>query len=683
MAVVVLSASTLAADTQVLDGAMHHIRCGTTPEWAEFPEHAEADRLEVEFQSESVATACTLRLRQQDVKQNWKVMLNGQQLGKLPQDENDMVVYFPVRADQVRSGKNLVAIIPDGESQSVSDDIRVGELSWIDTPREEIVNAARVRIHVIDDATGTSLPARITILNEDGALQPIGAESSRRMAVRTGTVYGAPGKVEFGLPAGRFEIIAGRGIEYSIAREVIEIAAGETVERELRIKRETPLAGYVACDTHIHTLTHSGHGDATIEERLLTLAGEGIELAIATDHNKHIDYAPLVAEMGLQRFFTSVIGNEVTTSVGHFNVFPIAADAPIPNHRLSTWPEIFDDIRQKTSAPVVILNHARDLHSGVRPFGPDRYHSLVAEPRNDWPIGFNAMEVINSSATQSEPMQLLHDWMRLLNRGHQVTPIGSSDSHDVLRHFVGQGRTYIRCDDRDPGAIDVGTAVDRLVAGHVLVSYGLAVIASVDGKSSGDLVPVTDSAVDVHLQVIGPSWVDAERVELFVNGELARRIDLSQQPSDREFPAGVLWEGVESVTLLGHDVHFVAIVRGPGLQQGYWRAAKPYQPTSIAWKPEFFGCSGALLVDADGDGSFSSARALARQVLARVDNDPAHAMELLEQFHPSVVYHVLHLLEAQGIDCEREPLRGAIESRSAGLRHAVETYVRAVKRGDL
>ena len=71
----------------------------------------------------------------------------------------------------------------------------------------------------------------------------------------------------------------------------------------------------VACDTHVHTFTYSGHGDATLNERLVTVAGEGIELPIATDHNLHINYAPLVNQLGLNKYYTPVIGNEVTTKI--------------------------------------------------------------------------------------------------------------------------------------------------------------------------------------------------------------------------------------------------------------------------------------------------------------------------------------------------------------------------------
>src|SRR6187399_2787519 len=137
------------------------------------------------------------------------------------------------------------------------------------------------------------------------------------------TISSPSGSARFGLSAGRYTILAGRGFEYSLAQAEVTTQAGETSTVSLSIRREVPTDGYVACDTHVHTLTHSGHGDATIEERMITLAGEGIELPIATDHNVHVDYEPIARKLDVRRCFTPVVGNEVTTSRGHFNVFPV------------------------------------------------------------------------------------------------------------------------------------------------------------------------------------------------------------------------------------------------------------------------------------------------------------------------------------------------------------------------
>jgi hypothetical protein len=85
----------------------------------------------------------------------------------------------------------------------------------------------------------------------------------------------------------------------------------------------------------------SGHGDATLDERALTLAGEGIELAIATEHNRFADYTDAARRMNVANYFTCAIGNEVTTKTGHFIAFPAAAtDAPVPDFSLTDWPAL-------------------------------------------------------------------------------------------------------------------------------------------------------------------------------------------------------------------------------------------------------------------------------------------------------------------------------------------------------
>src|SRR2546426_10137100 len=112
----------------------------------------------------------------------------------------------------------------------------------------------------------------------------------------------------------------------------------------MEIRREVPTPGLVSCDTHIHTLTYSGHGDATIDERMITIAGEGIELAVATDHNHHTDYSEAARRTELQTCFTSVIGNKGTTRAGDFNAFPILPGSAIPDFRLGQWPQLLQSI---------------------------------------------------------------------------------------------------------------------------------------------------------------------------------------------------------------------------------------------------------------------------------------------------------------------------------------------------
>src|SRR6185436_20035460 len=97
---------------------------------------------------------------------------------------------------------------------------------------------------------------------------------------------------------------AGRGFAYGIDSTTVSLKEGEKVRRELAIRREVPTPGWVSCDTDVHTFTHSGHGDSSLDERMITLAGEQIDLPIATDHNVHVDYQAAAVKQGVRRYFT-------------------------------------------------------------------------------------------------------------------------------------------------------------------------------------------------------------------------------------------------------------------------------------------------------------------------------------------------------------------------------------------
>jgi hypothetical protein len=621
-----------------------HLRSGPVREWSSFADQPDAAHLETRFEARKNAGEVALRLRQQDVKQSWRVLLNGKSLGGLVRDENDQTLYLPVGAGLLVDGENTLRIDSPARAPAQSDDISVGEI-WIDSrPVAEALAEATLNVEVIDADTHSRLPARITIVNLSGALQALGTTSNGTLAVRSGVVYTADGAAQIRLPAGDYIVYAGRGFEYSLDQARVALAAGQTEQRTLQIRREVPTPGYVACDTHIHTLTHSGHGDASISERMITLAGEGIELPIATDHNAHIDYLTHAERLGVRRYFTPVIGNEVTTSIGHFNVFPITADAQIADYKQKTWSAIFDEIFATPSVKVAILNHARDLHSGTRPFGPKLFNAAIGENTEGWPMRFNAMEVINSGAIQTEPLRLIQDWMAVLNRGYRVTAVGSSDSHDVARSIVGQGRTYIRCDDKDPANIDVDTAVDSFLAGRVLVSYGLLIDPIVNGKyRAGDFAQLSGNEIQVEVRVHAPSWSTATSAQLFANGTLIRTIDI---PNQSNFHKTI------QIQRPPQDVHLVAVAMGPGIDSPHWPTEKPYQPTSPDFEPHVLAVSGPIWLDADGDGRSSSPREYAERLFAECQGNAPKLVTALKPYDAATAAQAAHLLRLAGQSIE-------------------------------
>lgn len=666
----------------VIEPLMMHLRAGDSPEWSSFPEHSEFGQLDRRFQADSNTACWTLTLRQQDVKQSWNVELNGKKLGKLVRDENDLISDFVVPTGTLVEGENHLEISCGGQDV---DDIRVGQIELHAIESSEMRNACTIDV-ALTNQHDQAVPGRITIVDSRGTLVPVGRESVGResgdqLAIREGVVYTSTGHARFGVAAGTYQIIASRGFEYSVASTRVHLESGEHAKRTLQLQREVDTRGWVACDTHIHTVTHSGHGDCSLEERMVTLVGEGIELPIATDHNKHIDYEAAAQAAGVRSRFTPVIGNEVTTKQGHFNVFPVRSGSETPDHTQVDWGPLMSDIFSTPDVRVAILNHARDLHSGFRPFSPRHHVSLVGENLDGRPMKFNAMELINSGAVQTDPMELFHDWCGLVNRGLDITPVGSSDSHDVSRYIVGQGRTYIQCDDSDVGDIDVASAVDAFLGGRVVVSYGLFTRLRVgEAHGPGDLVnlPEVDEEIMVQVEVLGPSWTSVEAVELYVCGQkiITEPIE-SNSSSDTSIKTSATWRFPRGQW--NHDVWMTAVARGPGIAEPFWPTAKPYQPDSTEFQSSLFSSTGPVRIDVDQDGKFTTPYRYARRLTEDDELALADLAARLEGFHPSVAHQVASLLNAGSVDLEQfqDVASGAVSRAIADYRRAYRASTNA------
>jgi hypothetical protein len=652
----------------VVTGRMHHLRSGAEREWAEFPAQAEAKELVLAFEAKANAAAETLRVRHRDLKQSWHMVLNGTEIARLPFDETDMITYWAVPAGVLKDGTNELRIHCTGRA---SDDVLVGEVMLIDRRREEVLSEAEVEISVLEGPQDRTVPSRITVTDHSGTLVSMGNTSTAQHAVRPGVVYTSSGTVRLKLPAGRYVLFAGRGFEYSVARVEVDLKPGSNPTQKLTIRREVDTAGWASMDTHIHTGTIAGHGDAAIEERMLTIAGEAVELPVSTEHNIRVDFDVAARQTAVRQHFTPLTGSEVTTpALGHFNVFPIPADGAAIDQRASDWVRLREAISAAANEPAIVLNHGRDVHGGFRPLARARHIGVAGEELDGRTLPANAMEVVNSGAVMTDPLALPRDWLGLLNRGVMLTPVGSSDSHDVSRYIVGQGRTYVRVDDRDPGRIDPAAAVAALRRGQVMVSYGLLAEMELETKGPGELVHLQDD-LRVRIRVRGPGWTRAERVALFVNGVKTREAEIRAGAE-----SDVKWEDTWRLPKPSHDVHLVAIATGPGITAPYWPTAKPYQPTSTEFARYVLGVSGAIFVDADGSGRFDSAFEYARRLMSATNN-PRPLVERLAAYDGAVAVQAASLLRAQHPDSFEPILRSMIIAAAPHVAQGLTTYLDA------
>jgi len=649
----------------ILDRAMHHLGDDPTPDWTEAPEQPEGGRLEFDFDGRSNDGEWTLKYRQRNVNNTWRVLINGREVIVLRRFEELLDVVAPIPAGMLVDGPNTFVL----EGDTPTDDITFGNISISTASLRESLHLRPVRVRVTDAAGGPS-PARITIANGDGELAPVYYADALHQATRDGVVYTDAGEARFEVAEGDYTIYATRGSEWSLATAAVSVGA-DPIDLSLAIERVVDTTGFVACDTHIHTLTFSGHGDSSVEERMVTLAGEGVELAISTDHNHNTDYVPYQARMELNEFFTPVVGNEVTTAIGHFNAFPLDPEEEVPAYKVDDVVTLVDGIRAK-GAQVVILNHPRWPDHERGPFGVIELSHFTGANNLHWTYPFDAVELINSCTEEESPMLLFEDWFALLNRGERVSAVGSSDSHTV-GDPVGGGRTYVASSTDDPAAIDVDEACRAIVAGRTSISMGifLDTSVSVSGSSErytmGDLVPLADAGgvCDVRLRIAAPEWIRPERATLFVNGRPAEELDLAQHGAGN----GAM-DAEVTVTLsdgLGEDAWLVWVVIGSGIDGPFWPLHNDYT----------LGATNPVFLDVNGDGAYQSPRESARKLVHAAGSDRQALIVGLREASQAVAIQALDLVRVHYETGARERLRDV--GASAGAAHTrIDEYLESL-----
>jgi hypothetical protein len=636
---------------------------GPTREWSIFEGRQPAGSdLRLKFNSKPNTREHTLFIRQDDVKQEWTVTLNGRKLGALFLMEADLVHTLPIPSNLLREGENELHLA----SKSL-DDIFIHSIAIGDDSRTNILRSGALSVRVNNPA-GQGLPSRITIVDTNGTLAAL-RHSRTNLAVRPGVIYTPDGTAEVNLLPGKYTVYATRGPEYSLAKRDITVDA-ETAIVPLALTNEVDTKGWISSDTHIHTLALSKHGDSLLHERAITLAAEHIDLPIATEHNLHADYTSAARDLDLARYFTTIPGNEVTTTNGHFNIFPVSLSASPVDHTKASWPDLLARVRQSPGVRFVILNHPTDTHAGFIPFAATNLNPVTGKNlRGDFDFTFDGVELVNSGAMRTDWMEPIRAWFALLNRGSRIVGIGSSDCHDVSRFIVGQGRTYIQGDDSDPGRIDIQKVCETLKQGRSVVSLGLfPQLRIADAPDALDAPQLTTGALPASGSGIGDLHTGSSKFF-----EVTASMDfLAKRPGQplafkARFPKPKA------------DTWYVLVADMPGVTNAYWSIARPYQPSSPEWNPAMIGVTNPIWLDADGDGRFTPPRVTAKRLL---DSQPApqNLINSLADYDWATAAHVAELLHDSGTDLASAAFQDQLQSATPEIQQGFTDYIRTISK---
>lgn len=385
-------------------------------------------------------------------------------------------------------------------------------------------------------------------------------------------LYPAKGDAEVKVAPGKYQVLVSRGFFYDVFTQEVELKAGQKSEVNAAIKEVLPLPQYLSGDFHIHAKGSPDSQDSN-ELKVAAMAGEGLGLAVSTDHEFVTDYQPTIDKMGLGGLIRAIVGEEVTTFYGHFNTFPIPHKPDAVNNGAFDWylreaPAMFDFVAEKAPDSIIQINHPRGAAAGsyFSYVGYDPATGKALRKPKEWSMKFHAIEVVNGNDFDESLKTTLPDWYSMLNQGMKVAAMGNSDSHHALTNECGSPRNMLMTGSNDPKALTLSNLTSIVKAQKVVVSGGAMIHlqVSADGDASkakglGELLGLQGGKAFLHIRVEAATWVPLDTLTLIINGK-----NVLEKPLKEGTDVLRLEETIELTSLLpqGKDAWVIAMVTG-------------------------------------------------------------------------------------------------------------------------
>ncbi len=384
------------------------------------------------------------------------------------------------------------------------------------------------------------------------------------------------GRLDAPVRPGTYDLVVSRGPEYELFTKTITIAAGSYSGQLVQLQRSFDTPGWIGGDFHVHAQPSTDSG-LPISDRVTSCAAEGLEVAVATDHNYITDYSPVIANLQLDLWLLGVPGMELTTfEMGHFIGYPLKVDPGSTRGGEFVWskqpPEsLFTQLRGLAIDPansVVMVAHPRQPVLGywsqfyidaatAEPYTPTGIMGVFAPygdefAASNFSFDYDAVELITGRRLedvhtfiapnplppgpfpdpQPVPGQpvvgadgrpqfpgVVETWMTMLDRGKMITGMGASDSHHMLTDEPGYARTYVwvGAGNDVPG----GYTRDEVIAGirghHAIATTAPFITMTVGSHMIGDEFSMS-GPVPVAIEVKSPSWAPVNELKLYSNG---------------------------------------------------------------------------------------------------------------------------------------------------------------------
>jgi hypothetical protein len=409
---------------------------------------------------------------------------------------------------------------------------------------------------------GTPAPGKVMVMCE-GPCRDQPASTERDVSFdgpidgSAATVFTGPsGEAEIPVAAGQYRVSVTRGMAWSVwppdavtsGGRLLTVEGGQRVEVQAEIAKVVDTAGALSGDFHVHAVP-SPDSPVSLEDRVRSFVGEGVDVIVSTDHDVITDYAPVIDALDFPGTLASVIGEELTTfDYGHFNGFPLTRDTS-PNGGAYDWAggsgpgktpaEIFDFYDAFPGTQVIQVNHPDSGYFRALKLDALRGTSwgtpadFRMPPREPDPVtgdtglfdeGFTAMEMLNGYSL-GQFNGIMHWWLAMIGRGFTPTATAVSDTHKQLLSQAGGPRSYVFVDAAHdtPATFDAQHFAEQVNAGRLVGTTGpfMRVTArNLAGERAAigdtlDAPPGEPVTVEVELDL--PEWMRLDTLFYYAN----------------------------------------------------------------------------------------------------------------------------------------------------------------------
>ncbi len=400
----------------------------------------------------------------------------------------------------------------------------------------------RLRIVVLDRASGREMPARISVTGPDGrSFSPDAAwrhaddgfdRTQRRFEYG---YFHTTGNSVLTVPQGKISIEVSRGPEYRVVRRVVDVREGAAPAIRVTVGRlaDLPARGWYSGDLHVH-MNYGGAYRNDPTRLAFQARAEDLHLVENLIVNKEgrvpdVGYFRATPDPASTPETLILHGQEFHTSLwGHVGLLGLRRNLLLPGY--SAYVNTAAASPQPTNSTVLDLAHEQGALTGyvhpydVYPDPGDTTRALTHQMPVDVALG--KVDYYEALGFVDDPMATARVWYQFLNCGFRLPAGAGTDAmanFASLRGPVGMNRVFVRSGK----PLEHRRWLAALKAGRSFATNGPLLEFTLDGHPIGDELALPAGGREVVARVGLRSNVPVDHLEIVGNGQVIREIPLA------------------------------------------------------------------------------------------------------------------------------------------------------------